>query len=190
MWLLQACALQPQLPASPEKCRLVLDVQEKSRGWRTSTVIVTLHPNYGMHWGWDLQQLDFPKTFASFGYLCLTAPRESVGRWAPIESYSHIAGCVGKDLRDHLIPNHLQWAGTPPLDQITQGPIQPSLNTSRDWMEHSPATCQGPCCCNACGGSRSLGAPDPGQGFSLPAEPSPAGTTRWLHQYAFVWPGC
>lgn len=58
----------PTSPASPEKFLLVLNVQRKSREWRTPMVIDTLHPNYGLHWGWDLQQLDFTQSFASFGY--------------------------------------------------------------------------------------------------------------------------
>lgn len=94
-------------------------------------MITTLRPNYGMHCSWDLKQLDFAQTFASFRYLFPTAPKESVGRWAPIDSYNRIVGCVAKDLRDHLVPNHLQWAGMPPLDQIAQGPVQTSLEHSQ-----------------------------------------------------------
>lgn len=81
-------------------------------------MIATLCPYYGMHWGWDLQELDFAQTFASFGYLCPT--QDSVDGWAHIESYNHIVGCVGKVLKGHLVPNHLQRAGMP------QGPTHPS----------------------------------------------------------------
>jgi len=34
---------------------------------------------------------------------------------------------VGKDLKYHLVPTTLPWAGCHPIDQAAQGSIQPGL---------------------------------------------------------------
>jgi len=40
---------------------------------------------------------------------------------------------VGRDLKDHLIPIPLPWAGTLPPDQGAQTPSNLALNTAREW---------------------------------------------------------
>jgi len=34
---------------------------------------------------------------------------------------------VGMNLKDHLVPIPLSWAGHLPLDQVAQSPIQPGI---------------------------------------------------------------
>jgi len=44
---------------------------------------------------------------------------------------------VGRNLKDHLVPPLLPWAGTPPLDQAAESPIHPGLEHLQGWGIHS-----------------------------------------------------
>lgn len=58
----------------------------------------------------------------------ITCPRES-----QLCNFNCRTVCVGKDLKDHLIPASLPWACPAlPLDQAAPGPVQPGLSTFFD----------------------------------------------------------
>jgi len=40
--------------------------------------------------------------------------------------------CVGRDLKDHLVPTPVLWAGFHPPGLAAQGPIQPGLEKLKD----------------------------------------------------------
>jgi len=44
---------------------------------------------------------------------------------------------VGKDLKDHLVPNPLPRAGSLPPDQAAQSPVQPGLEPCQGGGSHS-----------------------------------------------------
>lgn len=40
---------------------------------------------------------------------------------------------VGRDLKDHLVPDFHSWTGFHPLDQTARAPIQPGLEHIQGW---------------------------------------------------------
>ena len=60
--------------------------------------------------------------------LLLTAGLRVVFLRARWMSQNHSVVWVGRELKDHLVPTPLPWAGTLPLDQAAQSPIRPGLD--------------------------------------------------------------
>jgi len=52
-------------------------------------------------------------------------------------SQNHGTSLVGRDLKDHQIPNCMPWADCLPWDQAAQHPIQPGLEQLQGWGIHS-----------------------------------------------------
>lgn len=46
-------------------------------------------------------------------------------------------GWAGKDLKDHLIPNPCHGQGHPPLNQVTQSPMQPGFELKQNSFSNS-----------------------------------------------------
>jgi len=45
--------------------------------------------------------------------------------------------CVGKDLKDHLVPTPLPGQGHLSLDQVSQSPVQPGLEQFQGGGSHN-----------------------------------------------------
>lgn len=54
-----------------------------------------------------------------------------------LHMYSHRTVWVGSDLKDHLVPIPCHGQRHPPLDQVAQSPIQPTLERSQGWGVHN-----------------------------------------------------
>lgn len=55
-----------------------------------------------------------------------------------IESQNHRQPWVGRDLKDHSVPNPLPWVGLPAIISGRQGPIQPVLEHLQEWGRYKP----------------------------------------------------